>query len=203
MRKDVWIGFDLRSEAETMQMMVPPFNRALPSEDESSCDLLPPPRRYYKKQLFPQHAFLNTSPLTTDPGIISSYHAIPPFQLPHHYCAPAICVAIQAPNAVGFLVWIKTVPGPVNLHTRPSAEAIPESTPPLATRSIVYFEFQATRCSLSTMYCSPGAIYLSSVLRGMRGGGGRGTNIFLDNRAERCNEQHSLPEDLVDEQSLA
>lgn len=50
---------------------------------------------------------------------------------------------------------MNTVPGPVNLHTRPSPDAKPEMMPPDATRSITYFVFQATRCPLSTMYFSP------------------------------------------------
>lgn len=44
-----------------------------------------------------------------------------------------------------FLVWIKTVPGPVNLHTRPSPDAKPEMIPPDATRSMTYLVFHATK----------------------------------------------------------
>lgn len=54
-----------------------------------------------------------------------------------------------------FLVWIKTVPGPVNLHTSPSPEARPEMMPPEATLSSTYLVFHASRCPLSTMYFSP------------------------------------------------
>lgn len=54
----------------------------------------------------------------------------------------------------GFRVWIKTVPGPVNLQTSPSAEAMFEMMPPDATRSRMYLVFQATKCPLSTMYFS-------------------------------------------------
>ena len=54
---------------------------------------------------------------------------------------------------------MKTVPGPVNLHTKPSPEARPEIKPPEATRSRMYLVFQATRCPLSTMYFSPSTSY--------------------------------------------
>ena len=98
--------------------------------------------------------------------------------------AAPIWVAIHCPKAVGFLVCMKTVPGPiysvtillgagmmwveawakylpVNLQTKPSPAAIPLIIPPLATLSIAYLQFQATKWSLSTMYCSPGAIYIN------------------------------------------
>ena len=55
----------------------------------------------------------------------------------------------------GFLVCMNTVPGPVNLQTKPSPEESPEMIPPDATRSRIYFVFQATRWPLSTMYLSP------------------------------------------------
>lgn len=55
----------------------------------------------------------------------------------------------------GFLVCINTVPGPVNLQTKPSPELIAEMMPPLATRSRMYLVFHATRWPLSTMYFSP------------------------------------------------
>lgn len=47
-----------------------------------------------------------------------------------------------------------TVPGPVNLHTRPSPELIPLMRPPDATRSRTYLQFHATRWPLSMMYRS-------------------------------------------------
>ena len=56
-----------------------------------------------------------------------------------------------------FRVCINTTPGPVNLHTRPSPDAMPEMMPPEATRWTVYFALQATRWPLSTMYFSPSA----------------------------------------------
>lgn len=59
-------------------------------------------------------------------------------------------------KAVGFLVCMKTVPGPVNLHTKPSPEVLPDMIPPLAARSSTYLQFQATRWPLSMMYFSSG-----------------------------------------------
>jgi hypothetical protein len=56
---------------------------------------------------------------------------------------------------------MKTVPGPVNLHTNPSPEDRPEMMPPEATRSRIYFVFQATRWPLSTIYLSPSTSYFS------------------------------------------
>lgn len=50
---------------------------------------------------------------------------------------------------------MNTVPGPENLQTSPSPLLMPEMMPPLATRSITYLQFQATRWPLSMMYFSP------------------------------------------------
>lgn len=69
------------------------------------------------------------------------------------------CEQYRDKRRTAFLVWIKTVPGPVNLHTNPSPDARPEMMPPEDTRSRTYFVFQATRCPLSTMYFSPSASY--------------------------------------------
>ena len=69
--------------------------------------------------------------------------------------ALAACAPIQAANSFGFLVCMNTVPGPENLQTSPSPLLMPEIIPPLATRSITYLQFQATRWPLSMMYFSP------------------------------------------------
>lgn len=74
-----------------------------------------------------------------------------------------------------FLVWMNTVPGPVNLHTRPSPDAKPEMMPPDATRSITYFVFQATRWPLSTMYFS-----CSTSCRGLLSAYCTRTEIFVE-----------------------
>lgn len=63
-------------------------------------------------------------------------------------------------NAAGFRVCMKTLPGPVNLHTNPSPELRPEIIPPLATRSSTYSQFHATRCPLSMIYFSPSRSYV-------------------------------------------
>lgn len=65
----------------------------------------------------------------------------------------------------GFLVCMKTVPGPVNLHTRPSPEDKPEIIPPEATRSSIYLVFHATKWPLSTIYLSPSASFRLLVLQ--------------------------------------
>ena len=80
-----------------------------------------------------------------------------------------------------FLVWIKTVPGPVNLQTRPSADDMPEMRPPEATRSSMYFVFHATRWPLSTMYFSPSA--------SCKGGGGQRDQLHVPNVLRRTNNQ--------------
>ena len=67
----------------------------------------------------------------------------------------APCDAMYKLNATGCLDCKRTVPGPVNLQTSPSPEVRPEMMPPLATRSITYLQFQATRWLLSIMYLSP------------------------------------------------
>jgi hypothetical protein len=54
---------------------------------------------------------------------------------------------------------MNTVPGPVNLHTRPSLAAKLLMIPPDAIRSSVYLQFHATRCPLSMMYFSPSRSY--------------------------------------------
>lgn len=59
--------------------------------------------------------------------------------------AVAAFAANHAENACAFLVCINTVPGPVNLHTRPSPAIIFDTIPPEATRSRTYLQFQATR----------------------------------------------------------
>jgi len=76
----------------------------------------------------------------------------------HIYMAVAFA-ANHAENACGFLVCINTVPGPVNLHTKPSPAVIFDSMPPEATRSSTYLQFQATRWPLSMMYLSPSCSY--------------------------------------------
>jgi hypothetical protein len=45
----------------------------------------------------------------------------------------------------GFLVCKNIVPGPVNLHTKPSPDVNPEMIPPDATLSRTYFVFHATK----------------------------------------------------------
>lgn len=82
----------------------------------------------------------------------------------------------------GFRVWIYTVPGPVNLHTRPSPEASPDIIPPDATRSMTYFVFQAIKCPLSTMYFSPSTscFHISGYSRYGNGVGYHDTYVFLD-----------------------
>jgi len=102
----------------------------------------------------------------------------------------AECAAMYCANAAGFLVCMKTVPGPlvmlasrssccnttedspVNLHTKPSPELILLMMPPLAIRSRMYLQFHATRCPLSMMYFSPSRSYSKvnhSVLSGRVG----------------------------------
>lgn len=49
----------------------------------------------------------------------------------------------------------KSYPGPLNLQIKPSPALKFEMMPPLATRSMTYLQFQATRCPLSIMYFSP------------------------------------------------
>lgn len=73
---------------------------------------------------------------------------------PHLYTAVAAFAANHAENACAFRVCINTVPGPVNLHTRPSPAIILDTMPPEATRSRTYLQFQATRWPLSMMYFS-------------------------------------------------
>jgi hypothetical protein len=60
----------------------------------------------------------------------------------------------QAEKACALRVCMKTVPGPVNLHTRPSPAIMLEMMPPDATRSRTYLQFHATRWPLSMMYFS-------------------------------------------------
>ena len=60
----------------------------------------------------------------------------------------------QAEKAWALRVCMKTVPGPVNLHTRPSLAIMLETMPPDATRSSTYLQFHATRWPLSMMYFS-------------------------------------------------
>ena len=66
----------------------------------------------------------------------------------------AAFAANHCPNAAAFLVCMKTVPGPVNLQTRPSPAVMLLMIPPLATRSRTYLQFHATRWPLSMMYFS-------------------------------------------------
>jgi hypothetical protein len=104
-----------------------------------------------------------TSPLsltacvpTTTPRFKEPAHTTgsPHLPYPHYIGAAAAFAANHAANACAFLVCIKTVPGPVNLHTNPSPDAIFDRIPPDATRSRTYLQFQATRCPLSMMYFS-------------------------------------------------
>ena len=67
----------------------------------------------------------------------------------------AVCAAPYIAMATGLLVCMKTVPGPTNLHTRPSLAAKLLIMPPDAIRSSVYLQFHATRWPLSMMYFSP------------------------------------------------
>lgn len=114
------------------------------------------------------------------------------------------------PNACGFLVCKKTVPGPVNLQTRPSPDAMPEMIPPDAMRSITYFVFQATKWPLSIMYRSPSCNcgLISVVLRQAspawmnKKGDKVEAYIFADNGTETGNPHNSRSRDLVDIQSL-
>jgi hypothetical protein len=75
------------------------------------------------------------------------------------YIGGAAFAANHAENACGFLVCINTVPGPVNLHTRPSPADMFDKMPPEATRSSTYLQFHATRWPLSMMYFSSFASY--------------------------------------------
>jgi hypothetical protein len=93
----------------------------------------------------------------------------------------AALAANHCAKACAFLVCINTVPGPVNLHTSPSPEAIFDSIPPDATRSSTYLQFQATRWPLSMMYFSLAANYTHIALAREVGGIGRKTYIFPDN----------------------
>lgn len=69
-----------------------------------------------------------------------------PFQSSCQSCAQlAVLAAICEPNALRFLVCKYTEPGPKNRQARPSPEARLENIPPEATRSILYWQFQATR----------------------------------------------------------
>ena len=72
--------------------------------------------------------------------------------LPDH---AAVCAAPYIAIATGLRVCINTVPGPTNLHTRPSLAAKLLIMPPDAIRSSVYLQFHATRWPLSMMYFSP------------------------------------------------
>ena len=72
--------------------------------------------------------------------------------LPDH---AAVCAAPYIAIATGLRVCMKTVPGPTNLHTRPSLAAKLLIMPPDAIRSSVYLQFHATRWPLSMMYFSP------------------------------------------------
>jgi hypothetical protein len=90
--------------------------------------------------------------LTTTPRFNEPAH--PHLLSPHYIGAAAAFAANHAANACAFLVCINTVPGPVNLHTSPSPDAIFDRIPPDATRSRTYLQFQATRCPLSMMYFS-------------------------------------------------
>lgn len=105
-----------------------------------------------------------------------------------------------------FLVWMNTVPGPVNLHTRPSPDAKPEMMPPDATRSITYFVFQATKWPLSTIYFSPSTschgLYQHAATVTQNFCSGK-TYILPDNGAETRQPQQASPADLVDPQALA
>jgi hypothetical protein len=75
----------------------------------------------------------------------------------HHWQIAQAVAAAPVTNAAiarAFLVCKNIDPGPVNLQTKPSAEAMLEIRPPEATRSSLYSQFQATRWPLSTIYFS-------------------------------------------------
>lgn len=74
--------------------------------------------------------------------------------IPTPYTCAAAFAANHAEKACAFLVCMKTVPGPVNLHTSPSPDDIFDKMPPEATRSRTYLQFHATRWPLSMMYFS-------------------------------------------------
>lgn len=103
--------------------------------------------------------------------LLKSFPALPflPPLLPQHLSSsqPHIAVLLallanQTENACGFRVCINTVPGPVNLHTKPSPDAKFDMIPPEATRSRMYLQFQATRWPLSMMYFSSFWSYLNT-----------------------------------------
>lgn len=71
-----------------------------------------------------------------------------------YIAAFAELAASHAAKACAFLVCMKIVPGPVNLHTNPSPAIMFDTMPPDATRSRTYLQFQATRWPLSMMYFS-------------------------------------------------
>jgi hypothetical protein len=107
----------------------------------------------------------------------------------------------------GFLVCMKIVPGPVNLHTNPSPLDNPEMMPPEATLSRIYFVFQATRWPLSTIYLSPSASYISLLAlvyltTGEDAKHGK-TYIFPNNRPHTTNPEQSHSANLVDKQPLS
>src|ERR1700761_8180115 len=107
-----------------------------------------------------------------------------------------------------------TVPGPENLHTRPSPEEMPEMMPPEATRSRTYLQFQATRWPLSMMYFSPstswGGVVLEKRSKPKTKGWGRlervkggQTHVFPEHGSKRAHPQNTRAGDLVHEQALA
>ena len=99
---------------------------------------------------------------------------------------------------------MNTVPGPENLQTSPSPLLMPEMIPPLATRSITYLQFQATRWPLSMMYFSPSTSYdLCKYLSHDAPGWKRETYIFPNDSPEARQPQNPRPTHLVDEQSLS
>lgn len=110
---------------------------------------------------------LTSGPSTRNsPPCVDQDHCPPPWAL------------IHIANCAGFLVCMKTVPGPVNLQTSPSPLLMPDMIPPLATRSITYLQFQATRWPLSMMYFSPSTSWTRagnvSTSLDLPPGGGRG-----------------------------
>jgi len=91
---------------------------------------------------------------------------------------------------------------PVNLQTRPSPAANPEMIPPLATRSITYSQFQATRWPLSTMYFSPAPIFRCRQQFGVSVNHDN-THVFPDDSTQTREPQNASSTDLICEPTLS
>jgi len=119
------------------------------------------PFRGSQKKNFPQDLLLINSWLSfaliakrdlNDISVLGAHYSVQFNPTPDH---AAVCAAPYIAMATGLRVCMNTVPGPTNLHTRPSLAAKLLIMPPDAIRSSVYLQFHATRWPLSMMYFSP------------------------------------------------